>query len=62
MVTLKEGADVTIDGTAIIITSTDIEKAGQAAANIEQLTRITDKDIRIFQDGIYIVRKGSKTL
>lgn len=59
---IKEGAEVKIDGSDITVESTDIEKAGQVAADIEQLTRLTDKDIRIFQDGIYIVEKSKKTL
>jgi large subunit ribosomal protein L6 len=30
---------------------------GQTAASIEQLTRVTDKDTRVFQDGVYITEK-----
>lgn len=59
---VKEGAKVKIDGTEVIVESVDIEAAGQVAADIEQLTRITNKDIRIFQDGIYIIEKSKRKL
>ena len=54
---LKKGVDVKIDGDVISIESPDIEIAGQVATGAEQLTRITNKDIRIFQDGLYITKK-----
>ena len=57
---IKEGATVKVEGGDVIVESIDIEKAGQTAADIEQLTRITNRDIRIFQDGIYIVEKSGK--
>jgi large subunit ribosomal protein L6 len=59
---IKEGVTVKVEGTDVTVESTDIEKAGQVAADIEQLTRITNRDIRIFQDGIYIVEKSRKPL
>ncbi len=52
---IKEGVDVKIDGSDVIIESTDIELAGQTAANMEHLTTIRNRDLRVFQDGIYIV-------
>ena len=59
---IKEGADVKVDGQEVTVESIDKEIAGQVAADIEQLTRITNKDIRIFQDGIYIINKSGKNV
>ncbi len=47
------GTKVTPSGQEIIVKGTDKEKVGQTANNIKRATRITNKDIRVFQDGIY---------
>ena len=52
--------DVKIDGNNIIVKSLNKEAAGQTAANMEQACRITDKDRRIFMDGIYITKKPER--
>ncbi len=59
---IKGKVSVNIEGSDIVIKSTNKELAGQTAADIEQLTRITNKDRRIFQDGIYITEKGGKKI
>jgi large subunit ribosomal protein L6 len=59
---IKDGADVKVDGDFVTVEGSDIEIVGQVAADIEQLTRVTDKDIRIFQDGIYIIEKPKRAL
>ena len=59
---LKEGVEVKIDGTEIIVTSPNKEIAGQTAASIETLCRITGRDRRIFQDGCYIIEKAGKII
>jgi large subunit ribosomal protein L6 len=59
---LKEGASVKVEGSEITVESNDIEKAGQVAADIELLTRIVKRDIRIFQDGIYMTHKSKREL
>lgn len=46
----------------VIVTGTDIEAAGQTAANIEQATRIVGFDRKVFTDGIFIIEKPKKTL
>ncbi len=59
---IRKGAEVKIANEIIIITSYNKEAAGQTAANIEKLTRIKDKDRRIFQDGIFIIEKAGKKI
>jgi large subunit ribosomal protein L6 len=59
-VKIKEGADVKVQGSDIIVESPNIELAGQVAADIETATKIKNKDRRVFQDGIYIVDKRGK--
>ncbi|OYT57696.1 50S ribosomal protein L6 [Euryarchaeota archaeon ex4484_162] len=53
-----EGVQVEIKGEMIYVRGTDKEKVGQTVANIERATRIKDRDIRVFQDGIYLISKG----
>jgi len=59
---IREGTTVKVEGDKIIIESTNKELAGQMAADIEKLTQITGRDIRIFQDGCYITRKDEKVI
>ena len=49
--------DVEIKGQEINISSSDKEAAGQTAANFERATKVKNRDRRVFQDGIYIVKK-----
>ena len=51
-------AKVEIKGKEITISSPDKDTAGQIAANIENKAKVRSKDTRIFQDGIYLVKKG----
>ena len=59
---LKEGATVKVEGDKIIVESASKETAGQISADIEQLTRRTRYDLRVFQDGIYITDKDGKEI
>ncbi|QSG08515.1 50S ribosomal protein L6 [Halapricum desulfuricans] len=52
--------EVDVDGEEVTLSGPSIEDVGQTAADIEQLTRVTDKDVRIFQDGVYITQKPSR--
>ncbi len=56
-ITLKDNVKVEIQGDIVTVTSCDVERAGQTAAHIEQITRICNRDLRIFQDGLYIIEK-----
>ncbi|PSP27404.1 50S ribosomal protein L6 [Halobacteriales archaeon QH_2_65_14] len=52
--------EVEVDGEQITLGGPDIEAVGQTAADIEQLTRVKDKDVRVFQDGVYITGKPTR--
>jgi len=43
----------------IVLSGIDINAVSQNAANIQQATRVCDKDIRKFLDGIYVSSKGN---
>lgn len=61
-VNIIPGAEVKVNGDQVVITSASKEIAGQTAARIETMCRITDRDKRIFQDGLYITNKAGKEL
>jgi large subunit ribosomal protein L6 len=48
---------VEVKGDTVIVTGIDKELVGQTMANIEQATKVRGFDIRVFQDGIYLVEK-----
>ena len=50
--------DVKIDKDTIIVKGASKEDVGQTAANIELACKLTGRDRRIFQDGIFIVSKA----
>jgi len=52
--------DVEVDEEQVTLRGPDVEAVGQTAADIEQLTRVTDKDVRVFQDGVYITNKPNR--
>ncbi len=56
------GVTVKVSGSEVVVEGADKEAVGQTAANIEQATRITKWDRRVFQDGIYIIEKAGKPI
>lgn len=61
-VKLVEGVDVDIGKDIITVKSVDRELAGQVSANFEAATKIRGRDKRIFQDGIYIIKKAGRLI
>lgn len=59
---MPEGADIQIKGNDITVKGVNKEIVGQAAAKIEAITRLTNKDRRRFQDGIFITEKAGKKI
>ena len=51
------GTEVKVKGTEVVITGNNKEEVGQTAANLEQKTKVKNKDPRVFQDGIYLIEK-----
>lgn len=59
---IPQDVKVKISGDIISVDADSKESAGQTAAQIEKLTTIKGRDLRIFQDGIYIIQKGDKIM
>ncbi len=59
---LPENVKVKIDGNEVIVEGNNKEETGQTAASIEHLTKVKNRDRRIFQDGIYITNKAGKEI
>ena len=57
---ILKNVDVKINSDIITVTGSDKELVGQTSANIEQACRITNKDRRVFMDGIYIISKNEE--
>jgi len=56
----SENVSAKVEGEIITVSGIDKEIVAQLAASIEQLTRRSGFDRRIFQDGIYIIEKDGK--
>ncbi|MBS3163429.1 50S ribosomal protein L6 [Candidatus Woesearchaeota archaeon] len=55
---LFEGVNVKLDGEIVKLSGCDKEKVGLAASIIERLCKIKNRDLRVFQDGIWITQKA----
>ncbi len=49
----------TADGKAVFIEGADLEDVSHVAQAMETRTRIKSKDRRVFQDGVYLVNRGT---
>ena len=54
---ILDGVTVEAKGENVTVSGIDKEKVGQTAANIERATKVKKRDIRVFQDGVYIISK-----
>lgn len=57
---ILEGVEANIEQDVISVKGISIELVGQTAANIEQSTKVRNRDRRRFQDGIFITSKRGK--
>lgn len=55
---ITPGVEVKIENDIIIVQSPSKHLAGEQASEIEALTRIKSRDRRVFQDGIWIIKKS----
>ncbi len=54
---ILEGVTVEAKGDDITVKGFNREKVGQTVANIERATAVKRRDIRVFQDGVYLISK-----
>ena len=54
---ILENVEVAISGDNITVSGIDKEKVGQTVANIERSAKIKHRDVRVFQDGVYLISK-----
>ena len=57
-----DGANVKVEGDIIVIEGPNKEVVSQSASNIELSCRITNRDRRIFMDGVWIIEKDEKRI
>ena len=57
---IADGVEVKVKGDIVTIEGNNVEHVGQTAANLERATVVKGRDIRVFQDGVYIISKGDQ--
>ncbi|MCW4011162.1 MAG: 50S ribosomal protein L6 [Candidatus Bathyarchaeota archaeon] len=55
---ILSGVNVKLEPDDIIVQGACLEDVSQTAANIETMTRVTNKDPRVFLDGIYVYERN----
>ena len=55
---IGDSTKVMVSGDDIIVKGPNLEEVSQTASNIESSTKIKDKDLRVFLDGVYVYSKG----
>ena len=61
-VTAREGVDVEISKNVkdeLTLSGNSVEAVSQSAADIQQICRVRNKDIRKFLDGLYVSERGN---
>ena len=53
---ILENVTVEVKGENVTVKGIDKEKVGQTVANIERAGKVKKRDIRIFQDGVYLIK------
>ena len=61
-VELSKDVQIKVQGDKIVVSGADVDKVGETASRIEQLCRITNRDRRVFQDGIFLIEKNGKAI
>ncbi len=59
---LSPEVKVKVEGADVVVQGNNKEQVSQTSASIEKLTKIKNRDPRIFQDGIYIISKDGKEI
>ena len=59
---ILDGVKVIVKGEDISVEGIDLKSVSQTAANIQDSTKIKEKDLRVFLDGIYISGKGPQNV
>ena len=55
---IHEGVKVEVKGQIVTVSGIDRAAVGQTAANLEQATKILNRDHRVFQDGVYLIDRN----
>ncbi len=55
---IVKGVKVVVKGEEVAVEGIDLNAVSQTAANIQNATKIRQKDQRVFLDGIYVFQKG----